>query len=88
MPTPPEDRKGEKDPPSQPHGDLRQACLAIVQDLAEPLTALGNYLEAASRLHEADTRSAQIKLGEVIDRSRAQASRAADILRRLRDLLR
>ena len=85
MPTPSGARKSEK---GQRHGDLTQACLALVHELAEPLTAIGNYLDAAIRLHDADTRSAREKLGEVLEKSQTAVSRADEILRRLRDLLR
>ncbi len=67
---------------------LRQACLALVQELAEPLTAIGSYLDAASRLHDADSQSERIKLGEALEKMQTQVARADAILRQLRDLLR
>lgn len=85
MPTPSEARKNEE---GQGHGDLRQACLALVHELAEPLTAIGNYLDAAKRLFDADVQSAQENLGKVLEKSQTQVSRADEILERLRDLLR
>jgi two-component system sensor kinase FixL len=88
MPTPPEARKVEKGSPNPRQNELREACLTVVHELAEPLTAIGNYLEAASRLHDADTRSAREKLPEVFEKSRMQVARADEILRQLRDLLR
>ncbi|MGO8919991.1 MAG: hypothetical protein ACLQJR_29175 [Stellaceae bacterium] len=88
MQMPPEAWKGEDGPPNQRHGDLRQVCVALVHELVEPLTAIGIYLEAASRLHDADVRSAWTKLGEVVEKSQTQASRAAEIVRQMRHLLR
>lgn len=85
MPTPPEARKSEE---GQGNGDLRQACLALIHELAEPLTAIGNYLDAGLRLFAADSRSAREKLGEVLEKSQIQVSRADEVLRQLRDLLR
>jgi hypothetical protein len=87
MPTTPEGRKGGEGPPSQRHGDLTRACLALVQHMAEPLTAIASYLEAASHLHRANTSSARTQLVEVIEKSRAQVARADEILRQMRDLL-
>jgi len=78
MPTPPEARNNE----------LRQACLTLIGELAEPLTAIADYLEAGSLLHDADTGSAREKLAEVFEKSRIQVARADEILRQLRDLLR
>jgi two-component system, LuxR family, sensor kinase FixL len=85
MPMPPEARKSEE---GQGRGDLGPACLALVHELAEPLTAIGNYLDAAIRLYDADTRSALEKLGEVLEKSQTAVSRANETLRQLRDLLR
>jgi hypothetical protein len=88
MPTPADARKGEEGQPGQQHGDLKHACLALVQEMAEPLTALANYLEAASRLHRDDIPSERTKLGEIIGKSQAQVLRADEILHRMRDLVR
>jgi phosphoglycerate-specific signal transduction histidine kinase len=88
MPTLPQARKVEKGSPNPQDNELRQACLTFVGELAEPLTAIADYLEAASLLHDADTRSAHEKLAEVFEKSRIQVARADEILRRLRDLLR
>ncbi len=79
---PPETRKGGEDT------SLRQACLALVQELAEPLTAIGSYLDAISRLRDADNQSARNKLGEAMEKMQTQVARADAIQRQLRDLLR
>jgi len=73
---------------AEAQNDLRRSCLALVHELAEPLTAIGNYLQAIFRLDEVDTRSARAELRETLDKLQTQASRANEIQRRLRDLLR
>ncbi len=88
MSTPPKERKTEKGSAAPQDNDLTHACLAFIHELAEPLTAIGNFLEAANRLHNADSRSAREKLTEVFEKSQIQAKRANEILRQLRDLLR
>ncbi len=55
---------------------------ALVHELIEALTALGNYLLVAQRQLE----SQQEMLGEALRASLAQYERAAECLRRLRDL--
>jgi hypothetical protein len=65
-----------------------RASLALVNELSEALTALTNYLEAASRLDAADTRSARRRQSEALEKGLAQLSRADGLLRRLRGLLR
>jgi phosphoglycerate-specific signal transduction histidine kinase len=60
----------------------------LLHELTEALTAITNYLEAANRLDDANTSSARTKLGEALDKSLAQLSRASGVLRRLRALLR
>lgn len=68
--------------------ERKQTVLKVAGDLAGPLTALGLYLDAAKRLHEADTTSGRKKLGEVIEKSRSQVVVARALLRQLHDLLR
>ncbi len=88
MQTPAEAGNAEKRSPNPRHNEAKKACLPFVHELAEPLTAIANHLEAASRLHDADTRSAREKLAEVFEKSWIQVERADEILRQLRDLLR
>ena len=64
------------------------SSLEHVSKLAEVLTAIGNYLEAAIRLEATDTRSARMRLREALQKGHAQLLQADEILRRLRDLLR
>lgn len=49
--------------------DLRQAGIALVHELCEPLAAIENYREAVICLHAPDTPAARIKLGEVCEKS-------------------
>ena len=55
----------------------------VLHELAEALTALGNYLEAVQRQFE----NRQEVLGEALRASLGQYERAAECLRRLRDLI-
>jgi two-component system, LuxR family, sensor kinase FixL len=71
---------------SEGHVDGRSS-LGLVHELAEPLTAVTNYLEAALCLHDNEPRSAPTKLREALERSLAEISRADDLLHRLRTLL-
>jgi len=75
-------------PPAEPPSNTTPSSLEHVHALAEVLTAIGNYLDAAIRIEAADTRSARVRLRESLEKSRAQLLRADEILRRLRDLLR
>jgi hypothetical protein len=65
-----------------------RASLALVNELSEALTALTNYLEAASRLDAPNTQSARRRQSEALEKGLAQLSRADGLLRRLRSLLR
>jgi hypothetical protein len=56
---------------------------AVLHELAEALTALGNYLAAAQRQFE----NRQAALGEALRASLGQYERAAECLRRLRELV-
>jgi hypothetical protein len=56
---------------------------AVLRELSEALTALGNYLEAAQ--HQFERR--QETFGEVLQASLGQYERAAECLRRLRHLI-
>lgn len=59
---------------------------AIAHEVNQPLTALANYGQAAQRLMAAA--AGDPRLGEVIAKMLAEAQRAADVVRRLRDLFR
>lgn len=57
---------------------------ALVHELTEALTALGNYLASANRLNDSAPRSQ--RLGEALEKSLGQHERAVEATRRLRDL--
>ena len=84
---PSEAQKSDQGPPGPHHSDPTQTGIALVQELSEPLAAIENYLEAAICLHEADTPSARIRLGEVFKMSQTEVARVNEILRQLRNLL-
>ncbi len=86
MPKPPAEN-GDRGRPNLEHGDPGEAFATRVNEMAEPLTAISNYLAAAIRLHNADTSAARAQLGRVLEQTQAQASRADAILRHMRHLL-
>lgn len=78
------------EPPQYDHarsggqGEAGRSPQAPVHELAEALTAIGNYVEAATRLDAADTPSARTRLCRALQESQMQLSRADDLLRQLR----
>jgi hypothetical protein len=60
---------------------------ALVHELAEAHTALGNYLQAMKQLVESGHSPSHERLREVINQSIGQAERADKALRQLRNLL-
>lgn len=68
--------------------EARRSSLALLHELAEALTAITGYVEAARHLHDADPPSARTKLREALEKSLAQLSRADGVVRRLRTQLR
>ena len=68
-----------KDAPTKQSADE----VALVRELIEALTALGNYLAAAQR----EFANHQETLGEALRQGVGQYERAAEALRRLRDRL-
>ncbi len=75
---PPDAQKGE-DRPGPQNGDLRHTCRALVHEMAERLTAISNYLEAATRLHR--------QLDEVVGKGLAEVLQANEVLRQMRETL-
>jgi len=65
-----------------------QMAAALAHELSQPLTALSNYAHACRTIGDApgslDSKQAQ-HLSEIMDRVGAEAQRAGDIVRRLRD---
>jgi len=57
---------------------------ALVHELTEALTALGNYLASANKIYDSTPQSQ--RLGEALEKSLGQHERAVEATRRLRDL--
>ena len=55
--------------------------------MAESLTAIGAYIEAARHLNETGAPSARADLAGILSKSQAQVARAAEVLQQLRELL-
>lgn len=60
---------------------------AIAHEVNQPLTAVSSYGQSARRLLERDPGS-QPQVREIVDRMLAEADRAAEVVRRLRDFFR
>jgi hypothetical protein len=58
---------------------------APLHELTEALTALGNFLASANKMHESALPGAR-RLGETLEKSLRQHERAVEATRRLRDL--
>jgi two-component system sensor kinase FixL len=65
---------------------LGEMASALAHELNQPLSAIANYLGGAKRLMERD-RSGDQRAADAVDKAAAQALRAGDIIRRLRDFL-
>jgi two-component system sensor kinase FixL len=66
---------------------MGEMASTLAHELNQPLSAIANYMKGSRRLLEgqADERSAMIR--EALDNAAAQALRAGDIIRRLRDFV-
>jgi two-component system sensor kinase FixL len=66
---------------------MGEMASTLAHELNQPLSAIANYMKGSRRLLEAagDERSAKIR--DAIDKAAAQALRAGDIIRRLRDFV-
>ena len=71
-----------------PPKNLTEEGVALVAELIEALTAIGNYVTAANPIFGAEPRPTQETLGEALAKSLAQFERANEAARRLRDLFR
>ncbi|MDE2166920.1 MAG: PAS domain S-box protein [Alphaproteobacteria bacterium] len=67
-------------------GELGQMGAALAHELNQPLAAIVNYLQAARRLLQA-TASAPPRVGEAMEKAAAQAERAGQVIRRLREFV-
>jgi two-component system sensor kinase FixL len=66
---------------------MGQMASTMAHELNQPLTAVMNYLEAARHLLEGGPQSAE-RIDGLISRAVAQAERAGDVIRRLRQFVR
>ena len=64
------------------------AAATLLHQIAEALTALGNYLAVANRIIEERPGLADSHLDEAVKKSLGQYERATEAVRRLRDLAR
>jgi two-component system sensor kinase FixL len=65
---------------------LGEMASALAHELNQPLTAIANYLKGSGRLLAAETIPRE-RLREAVDKASAQALRAGEIIRRLRDFV-
>jgi two-component system sensor kinase FixL len=63
---------------------MGQMASTLAHELNQPLTAVSNYLQATRRLLAAGTLD---RLDEIIEKAVAQAARAGQVIRRLRDFV-
>jgi two-component system sensor kinase FixL len=67
--------------------DMGQMASALAHELNQPLTAVINWTQAARRMMRAPGAESSPKVLEFMDNAIAQASRAGQIIRRLRDFI-
>jgi two-component system sensor kinase FixL len=66
---------------------MGQMGSALAHELNQPLTAIVNYIQAARRLLRAQLDTVPARIDEVMERASAQANRAGQIIRRLRQFV-
>ncbi len=66
---------------------LEEACNKLVHSMAEPLTAIGNYIEAARVLSHGDAAAVHAPLGDVLAKAHNEVERAVRVLNEMRQLL-
>jgi two-component system, LuxR family, sensor kinase FixL len=67
--------------------EMSQMGSTLAHELNQPLTAITNYLRAARRMAEASGLSGIDRLAEAMDKAVAQAQRAGDIIKHLRQFV-
>jgi len=67
-------------------GELGQMGAALAHELNQPLAAIVNYLQAARRLLQVAP-NAPPRVGEAMEKAAAQAERAGQVIRRLREFV-
>ena len=68
-------------------GQVPQALPAIAHELSEALTAISAYLTGGRQMWERADEARFDRVQEILDRAHAQAMRANEALRQLRDIL-
>ncbi len=68
--------------------EMTQMGSTLAHELNQPLTAIVNYLQASRRLLQNQAGAVSPRVDEALDKAVAQADRAGQIIRRLRDFVR
>jgi len=66
---------------------MGQMSSTLAHELNQPLTAITNYVKACRRMMDAAEHKPSIKVLETMDKAVAQATRAGQIIRRMRDFI-
>jgi two-component system sensor kinase FixL len=66
---------------------MGEMASTLAHELNQPLSAIANYLKGSRRLLEGSTDSNAATVRDAVDKAAAQALRAGDIIRRLRDFV-
>jgi two-component system sensor kinase FixL len=66
---------------------MGEMASALAHELNQPLAAIANYMKGSQRLLETATDESSVRVREAMDKAAAQALRAGDIIRRLRDFV-
>jgi two-component system sensor kinase FixL len=66
---------------------MGEMASTLAHELNQPLSAIANYMKGSRRLLEAADDDRSLKIRDAIDKAGAQALRAGDIIRRLRDFV-
>lgn len=67
--------------------DMGQMTSALAHEINQPLTAIGSYIQAARRILEKGGDDASSKVFENLDKAAVQSTRAAEIIRHLRQFI-
>jgi phosphoglycerate-specific signal transduction histidine kinase len=78
---------GEGEQHSRHWDGLEEACNKLVHSMAEPLTAIGNYIETARALSHGDAAAVHARIGEVLEKAHNEVDRAGRVLSEMRQLL-
>jgi two-component system sensor kinase FixL len=66
---------------------MGEMASTLAHEINQPLAAIANYLKGSRRLLDRSTDEASAKVRDAMDKAAAQAVRAGDIIRRLRDFV-